>query len=71
VIMQVIDNIDSHVTSSDHFRFTWFPNTNRCAVFDIRRTTQVSYYINTQYYQSMMYIETLLINDLGIQVHSR
>jgi len=39
--MQVVNNIDSHLASSEHVRFTWFPHTDRCAVFDMDRTTEV------------------------------
>jgi len=42
-VMQVIDNIDSYLASCDHFRFTWFPHTDRCALYDISRTTTVAY----------------------------
>jgi len=44
--VQVINNVDSHLASSDHFQFAWFPLTDGCAVLDTNRTTKV--YLQTK-----------------------
>jgi hypothetical protein len=42
-ILKVIENIDVHLSSSDHFRFCWYPHTDECIVFHSNRTGRVTY----------------------------
>lgn len=38
----MLENLDVHISSSDHFRAMWYPHTDDCLVFHLSRTTKVS-----------------------------
>lgn len=40
-LFQVLENLNVYVTSSDHFRFCWFPHTQDVVCYHSSRTKQV------------------------------
>ena len=41
VIFQLVECLDVHVSSSDHFRFHWYPHTDMCQLQHISRSNKV------------------------------
>lgn len=39
-LQQMLENLDVHRSSSDHFRAMWYPHTDDCLVFHLSRTTK-------------------------------
>uniref|UniRef100_A0ABM0MYT4 L-gulonolactone oxidase-like n=1 Tax=Saccoglossus kowalevskii TaxID=10224 RepID=A0ABM0MYT4_SACKO len=39
-LTEVLGDLDTHLSASEHFRFFWFPHTNNVAVFHADRTTK-------------------------------
>lgn len=39
-LKDVVENVDVHLSSSEHFRFMWFPHTDDCIAYHCNRTQQ-------------------------------
>lgn len=39
-LTDIVENIDVHLSASEHFRFMWYPHTDHCIAYHCNRTTQ-------------------------------
>jgi len=85
-LKDAIENIDVHLSASDHFRFMWYPHTDGCIAYHARRTTKeistdsnwfLDYFIGYVVLEFLYWISTFLpslipwISRVYYKLHSR
>ena len=53
LFVQMLENLETSLSSSDHFKFHWFPHTGCVKYFDVNRTSKVSTWILLKFHGNL------------------